>query len=156
MTTDPIKVYDARWEVHEFDDAQVQRLFEATLAYGRLLEVDTVTFSRDARLGAARVMEIGVDTALRLGFRVFMRAEPVSTPQGYFTAHWVSRNHPKTMGLAITASHNPEQYIGVKFTVPTVHAIGQDCGPLGGLTKVREIYHSDQQFEPRPGGSLTL
>ena len=48
---DPIKVYDARWEVAEFDDAQVTRLFEATLAYGRLLGVDTVTFARDARLG---------------------------------------------------------------------------------------------------------
>ena len=54
--------------------------------------------------------------------------------------------HPNTMGLMITASHNPAQYIGVKFTVPTVQAIGFDCGPLGGLAKVREIYHSPEQF----------
>ena len=104
---DPIKVYDARWEVQEFDDAAVTRLFEATLAYGRMLGVDTVTFSRDARLGAPRVMELGVQVALRMGFRVFLRPEQISTPQGYFTALYVSQQHPKTMGLCITASHNP-------------------------------------------------
>jgi len=65
-SSDPIKVYDARWEVTDFDDAQVTRLFEATLAYGRLIGVDTVTFTRDARLAAGHVMELGVQAALRL------------------------------------------------------------------------------------------
>lgn len=153
---DPIKVYDARWEVHEFNDDQVRRLFEATLLYGRELGVDTVTFTRDARLGAGRVMELGVDVALRMGFRVFMQANPISTPQGYYTALHVTQQHPKTMGLAITASHNPAQYIGVKFTVPTVAAIGYDCGPKGGLTRIREIYHSAQKAEAQSGGTLTL
>jgi phosphomannomutase len=60
------------------------------------------------------------------------------------------------MGLTITASHNPAQYIGMKFTVPTVAAIGQDCGPMGGLTKIREIYHSSEQFESKAGASLEL
>jgi len=60
------------------------------------------------------------------------------------------------MGLGITASHNPKQYIGIKFTVPTVHAIGLDCGPLGGLTKVREIYHSAERFPDIAGGSLAV
>jgi phosphomannomutase len=153
---DPIKVYDARWEIGEFDDAQIRRLFEATFAYGRLLGVDTVTLTRDVRLGAARVLELGVETALRMGLRTFVRYEPISTPQGYFTSLWVSQEHPKTMGLGITASHNPKQYVGIKFTVPAVHAIGLDCGPLGGLTKVREIYHSLERFPETPGGSLTV
>jgi phosphomannomutase len=149
---DPIKVYDARWEVAEFDDAAVARLFEATLAYGRLLGVDTVTLTRDARLGGPRVMEIGARTAVRMGFRVLVCNEPISTPQAYYIALRTSARHPRTMGLAVTASHNPAQYIGVKFTVPTVQAIGLDCGPLGGLTKVREIYHSAQQFADVTGG----
>ena len=51
---DPIKVYDARWEVQEFSDDQIRRLFEATLAYGRRPGVDTITFTRDARLGCVR------------------------------------------------------------------------------------------------------
>ena len=70
---DPIKVYDARWEVQEFSDDRVRRLFEATLAYGRRRGVDTVTLTRDARLGCARVLEIGIEAALRLGFRAFVR-----------------------------------------------------------------------------------
>ncbi len=151
---DPIKVYDARWEAHEFDDAQVTRLFEATLAYGRELGVDTVTFTRDARIAAGHVMELGVSAAMRLGFRVFVRPEPVSTPQGYFTSLWVSQDHPHTMGLTVTASHNPAQYVGVKFTVPTVQAIGYDCGPKGGLTRVRELYHNGQSFPDVTGGTL--
>jgi phosphomannomutase len=153
---DPIKVYDARWENEEFNDDEVRRLFEATFAYGRLLGVDTVTLTRDARLGSARVLELGVETALRSGLRTFVRYDPISTPQGYFTSLWVSQQFPNTMGLGITASHNPKQYVGIKFTVPTVHAIGLDCGPLGGLTKVRELYHAAGQFGQNPGGSLTV
>lgn len=156
MTHDPIKVYDARWEVDDFDDAQVTRLFEATLAYGRLLGVDTVTFTRDARLGGPRVMELGIREALRMGFRVVACADPISTPQGYFVTLRTTARHPNTMGLVVTASHNPAQYVGVKFTVPTVRAIGLDCGPLGGLTKVREIYHSDERFAAQRGGEFYL
>jgi phosphomannomutase len=155
-TRDPIKVYDARWEVDDFDDAETARLFEATLAYGRRLGVDTVTLTRDARLGCARVLEIGIQTAMRLGFRVIACPDPISTPQGYFVALRTSARHQKTMGLVITASHNPAQYVGVKFTVPTVQAIGLDCGPLGGLSMVREIYHSDEQFATESGGELFL
>lgn len=155
-TRDPIKVYDARWEVDDFDDAAVTRLFEATLAYGRLLGVDTVTLTRDARLGCPRLLEIGINTAVRLGFRVIACGDAISTPQGYFVALRTSARHPNTMGLAITASHNPAQYIGIKFTVPTVQAIGYDCGPLGGLKKVREIYHSGEAFPNVSGGELHL
>ena len=153
---DPIKVYDARWEVDDFDDSAVERLFEATLAYGRLLGVDTVTLTRDARLGCPRVLEIGINTAVRLGFRVIACCDAISTPQGYFVALRTTAKHPKTMGLAITASHNPAHYIGIKFTVPVVQAIGLDCGPLGGLAKVREIFHSDAKFPQQRGGELYL
>lgn len=153
---DPIKVYDARWEVAEFSDFEVRRLFEATLTYGRELGVDTIVLTRDARLGAGPVMELGLEVALRMGMRVYLRAEPISTPQAYFTALWVTREHPRTMGLAITASHNPAQYIGVKFTVPTVAAIGENCGPQGGLTRIRQIYRSGESAQTRPGGALTI
>jgi len=156
MAADPIKVYDARWEVTEFTDAQVTRLFEATLLYARELGVDTIVLTRDTRLGGARVLEIGLNTALTAGFRVRVRMEPVSTPQGYFAALWTTREYAGTMGLGITASHNPKQYIGVKFVVPTVAAIGYDCGPQGGLTRIRALYHSDQKLLPSGTGSLTL
>ena len=129
---DPIKIYDARWEVSEFDDNQVLRLFESTMGYARLIDVDTIIFARDARTGCARVMEIGINATVQAGFRVIACFDPVSTPMTYFLAMQNAAKYPKTMGLTITASHNPHQYIGVKFTVPGVAAIGYDCGPLGG------------------------
>lgn len=149
---DPIKAYDARWEMDEFSDDAVRRLFEAALTYGRDLGADTVTLARDGRLGAAHVMELAAEAATRMGFRLFVCPDPISTPQSYFATLSVSGEHPSTMGLMITASHNPQQYVGVKFTVPVVRAIGLDCGPLGGLTRIRQLYHSSQKFPGRSGG----
>jgi phosphomannomutase len=139
---DPIKTYDARWEVDDFDDKEVLRLFEATFGYASLIDVDTLIFARDARLGCARVMEIGIEAAIKAGFHVIACFDPISTPLSYYVAMQYAHIHPKAMGLTITASHNPKQYIGIKFTIPGVEAIGYDCGPLGGLTKVKEFYHS--------------
>jgi phosphomannomutase len=154
---DPIKTYDARWEVSEFDDQEVLRLFEATFGYARLIDVDTLVFARDARLGCARVMEIGINASIKAGFRVLACFDPISTPLSYFAAMQVAQLYPRTMGLSITASHNPKQYIGIKFTVPGVEAIGFDCGPLGGLTKVKELYHDHEFQQPEAsGGTLTL
>lgn len=156
MTTapDPIKVYDARWEEEEFTDDQVRRLLEASLAYGRLLDADTVCITRDARLGAGRVMQIAIDAALRMGFCTCVCADPVSTPQAYFHALHLSQEHPGTMGLVITASHNPANYVGIKYTAPGLCSVGLDCGPLNGLTRVRELYHSDEEFPSLSGGRL--
>jgi phosphomannomutase len=151
---DPIKVYDARWEVHEFDDDAIVRMFQATYAYGRQIGVDTVALARDGRLGAAHVLELAVDTAVRAGLRVCLCPDPISTPQGYFLALHTSREHPGTMGLMVTASHNPKNYIGVKFTVPTVQAIGEDCGPMGGLSEIRRIYRKGAKLGRTAGGSL--
>ncbi len=143
MNHDPIKVYDARWEVHDFSEAEITRLFEATLLYGRELGVDTVTFTRDARSTAGRVMSLGVDCAMSMGLEVYVCPYPISTPQGYFMTLSVAQDHPSVLGMTITASHNPADYVGVKFTVPPVQAIGYDCGPQGGLSRVRALYHSE-------------
>ncbi len=153
---DPIKVYDARWEAHEFSDRSIRRLFQAALAYGRKLNADTVTIARDARLGSAHVMEIAIDAALEMGFSVYACSKPVSTPQSYFLTLQVTREHPGTMGLTLTASHNPAQYVGVKFVVPVVQAIGLDCGPLGGLSEIRRMFHSKDPLSGPGGGSLNL
>ena len=154
---DPIKTYDARWEVSEFDDQEVQRLFEASLGYARMIGVDTLVLTRDARLGCARVMEIGMNVAIEAGFRLFVCFDPISTPLSYFVTMQTIVNFPGTMGLTVTASHNPKQYVGIKYTVPTVEAIGYDCGPMGGLKKVKELYHqADFVLAKVEGGSMTI
>jgi len=154
---DPIKIYDARWEVSEFNDQEVSRLFDATLGYATIIGVDTLVITRDARLGCARVMEIGIKVATEAGFRIFVCFDPISTPLSYFATMQTTVNYSNTMGLTITASHNPRQYVGIKYTVPTVEAIGFDCGPMGGLKKVKELYHQeDFKLKKCDGGSLTI
>jgi phosphomannomutase len=46
--------------------------------------------------------------------------------------------------------------VGVKFVVPVVQAIGYDCGPRTGLTRVQTIYHSSRRLADRKGGELHL
>jgi phosphomannomutase len=154
--TDPIKIYDARWETDEFTPLEIQRFVEAVLIYGRGLGVDTVTIARDARSGSGSVMEIALESAVKAGFTVFLCADPISTPQSYFLSFWASKDHPKTMGLTITASHNPANYVGLKVVVPGVQAIGLNCGPAGGFSKIREIYHGPESLKLRAGGKLTI
>lgn len=153
---DPIKVYDARWEEGEFDRAEVRRLFEAALLYGRSLGVENVTITRDARLAGPQIMELAMEAAVDGGFRTFACLDPVSTPQSYYLAHRTTVRHGKTLGLSITASHNPGRYIGAKFTVPPVRAVGLDCGPDGGLARVREIYHGGERLSRQGPGGLHL
>lgn len=151
---DPIRIYDARWEVEEFNQEEVARLVEATLIYGRLLGVDTVTMCRDARQGCAPLMELASGIALGSGFDVVLCPEPVSTPQSYFATFHVSQTRPRTMGLTFTASHNPAGYVGLKVVVPPVQAIGLDCGPLGGFRRIREIYHGGETLARARRGTL--
>ena len=154
--TDPIKVYDARWETDEFTPLEIRRFIEAVLIYGRGLGVDTVTIARDARLGSGSVMEMALNSAVQAGFTVYLCPDPISTPQSYFLSFWTSKDHPKTMGLTITASHNPANYVGLKVVVPGVQAIGLNCGPDGGFAKIREIYHSSETLQLGAGGKLIL
>ena len=154
---DPIKVYDARWEVNEFSESEIRRLFEASLIYGRELGVDTVFFSRDARLGCAEVIRLGIDIALKSGFNVYACTNPISTPQSYFATAKITQKYPGTMGLTVTASHNPANYIGLKITTPGVRAIGLDSGPEGGFRRIRDIYHGSHKLPVSRGkGQLHL
>jgi len=152
---DPIKVHDARWQVQEFSDPAVRRLFEAAFLFAHELAVDTVTVTRDGRLAATHVQDLAIEAAVRMGLRVFSCPHPISTPCSYFTTLKVSQQYPNTMGVTVTASHNPKEYIGVKFTVPVVRAIGLGCGPKGGLSRIREIYHSQRNVSAASGGSRT-
>jgi len=154
MLRDPIKTYDARWRSDDFAEKQIRRLFEATVLYASELGVDTVALSRDNREASPGVMSLAEEVVSRAGLRLVVARRPISTPQSYFLAWRVGERHPGTLGLTVTASHNPREYVGVKFTVPTVRAIGLDSGPKGGLTRVREFYHSAARVDSRRHGEV--
>lgn len=154
--TDPIKVYDARWELDDFTPLEIRRFIDSVLFYGHSLGVDTVTIARDTRLGCGMVMEMAVEAAVAAGFTVYLCTAPISTPQSYFLSFWVSEKNPHTMGLTITASHNPANYVGLKVVLPGVRAIGLGCGPEGGFGRIRDIYHGSDILEFRQGGKLRI
>ena len=159
MSNSPIKIYDARWETGDFSLEEIENLFLSSCAYGRKIDIDTVVISRDARIGCPEVVEIAVRTAQKAGFTVYLSQDPVSTPQSYYNTLRVTENKPNTMGWTITASHNPASYIGVKFVVSSVRAIGMESGPLGGLTEIQNIYtrgDADSYFKGKPEGPLKL
>ena len=153
---DPIKVYDARWETKDFAREEIGRLIEAVLIYARELGADSLTIARDARLGSGSVMELSVELALKSGFRVLLCPDPISTTQSYFMTARSAARGASPVGLAVTASHNPATYTGLKLTVPPLQAIGLDCGPSGGLSRVRRIYHGAESLPSRAGGALEL
>lgn len=140
MKKSPIRVYDARWEVGDFSPSEIERLFIAACAYGRELDSDAVVISRDGRLGCPAVVDVAMETARQQGYAVYLCQEPISTPQSYYNVLRVTEDHPHAMGWMITASHNPATYIGVKFVVAPVRAIGLDSGPYDGLRRIQELY----------------
>lgn len=144
------------WEVSEFNRNEVHRLLEAVFIYGKCLGINTVTIAKDARLAGSSVMDQAADLALFSGLQVYICTDQISTTQSYFLAFKVSVEHPETMGITITASHNPANYIGLKITVPGTQVIGLNCGPLGGFSKIRDIYHSDESIVARDGGNLHI
>jgi len=159
MSNSPIKIYDARWETGDFSLQEIENLFLSSCAYGQKIDIDTVVISRDARLGCPEVVEIAVRTAQKAGFTVYLCQNPISTPQSYYNTLRVTENEPNTMGWTITASHNPASYIGVKFVVSPVRAIGMESGPLNGLTEIQNIYTSgnaDSYFNEKHEGQLKL
>ena len=113
---DPIQIYDARWEVSEFNRDEINRLLEAVFIYGKYLGIDTVTIAKDARLAGSSVMDQTADLAMKSGLNVYICTDQISTTESYFLAFSVSVEHPETMGITITASHNPANYIGLKIT----------------------------------------
>ncbi len=153
---DPIRVYDARWIEGEFNDSEITRLCESVILYAREINVDTITVTRDSRLAAGDLMEKTVDIAKSNGFNVFLCTKPISTPQSYFFSLSTTLTHPNTMGITITASHNPPKHIGIKITVPQVRAIGYNTGPKGGFKRIREIYYSNKKLKYNKNGKLIL
>jgi len=159
MSISPLKVYDARWESGDFSNSEIRRLFISACIYAERLNMNTVVISRDARLGCPEVVEIAVEAALHSGFTVHLCQDPVSTPQSYYNTLRITENQPDTMGWTITASHNPASYIGVKFVITPVRAIGMNSGPADGLTEIERIYFSDEPddyFHNKPEGDLLL
>ncbi len=147
------KPYDIRTKIEKLSDENLSRLSESVaLYYKNTLSADSVVLCRDARLYAPKVVESLKDALTRAGIRVLLNPLPISTCQFYYSC----MENPTSGGIMVTASHNPGSYIGLKLMAPGLFPLAMGCGPEGGITKIKEIYISEEKLEEGKKGSTEI
>ncbi len=105
----------------------------------------TLIVGHDSRFMGEKFSEVSAEIARRKGFRVLLCENPTPTP----TISHAIRSQKAAGGINFTASHNPPEYQGIKFS-------GADGAPaLPEITKrIEEIVKNTPQVEDASGGSI--
>src|SRR5215472_12034094 len=113
----------------------------------------TVLVGRDPRYMGEHFVEVAAEVLSTLGLRPLVTAEPAPTPA---IAHEIIRL--KTAGgINFTASHNPPEYNGIKFSTPdgapalpeVTHAIEQVI-PKTDDFKIKTVQSAAGSADPKP------
>src|SRR5688572_27376821 len=99
----------------EFTFDNVKRVTEAVCSYlttERNLEQQTLIVGNDSRFMGENFVAVAAEIASRAGFRVLVCTGPTPTPAISFAI----RSRQASGGLNFTASHNPPEYQGIKFS----------------------------------------
>ena len=135
------KAYDIRTKNNKLSNESLIILTKAVVKYYKEnLKIDSVFLGRDARLHCPKIMEALLEEFLCAGIEVYYNPIQISTCQFYFTC----MQKPQSAGIMITASHNPGEYVGLKLVGQKVSPIATDCGPEGGIAKIKEYYINEQ------------
>jgi phosphomannomutase len=115
------KSYDIRgiWG-EEWDQEGVQRI---ALAMTRFFKPKTVAIGRDMRLSSEEIFSTMSRTLAELGIQVWDLGL-ISTDISYF----ISGKWRPDLTIMITASHNPPEYNGLKYTLPGGKSISFETG----------------------------
>jgi phosphoglucomutase len=105
----------------------------------------TLIVGHDSRFMGEKFSEIAAEIAERKGFRVLLCENPTPTP----TISHAIRSKKAVGGINFTASHNPPEYQGIKFSTA-------DGAPaLPEITKrIEELVRNKSQSEDASGGSI--
>lgn len=138
--TDFFHAYDIRGTADELGEEEMLRLGKS---YGTFIDADQVALVRDSRKHSKRHTQAFADGLKSTGIEVLLGGlDP--TPVAYHAA-W-SRDIP---AAAVTASHNPPEYTGVKFASPGGTALSREAG----MGQIQDIYES-RDFD-RADGEIT-
>jgi phosphomannomutase len=119
------KAYDVRGIYpSELDEALARKI---GAAFVKVTGAKSLVVGRDMRTSAPGVADAFVDGAARSGAAV-TRIGLASTPMTYFAIGHLGVDG----GAQVTASHNPGNYIGFKFT-------RKGCVPVSGDTGIKEV-----------------
>ncbi|HGY92419.1 MAG TPA: phosphomannomutase/phosphoglucomutase [Planctomycetes bacterium] len=130
------KAYDVRGIYGEQIDEDLARKIGA--AFVDLLGGGPIVVGRDMRACAPSIAKAFIEGARRRGADV-IDIGLVSTPQTYFAIGHFEVNG----GVQITASHNPSEYIGMKFC-------RRDCVPISYETGIRHLEEAAAKDLPQP------
>jgi len=110
-------------------------------AYGTFTEAERVLVGRDGRRHGEKITDAFMEGLLSTGTGVVYAAK-APTPVIYYgmVAHDISAS------VVVTASHNPPEYTGFKFTKEGALAMSRK----GGMAEIEEIYESEE-FEKGEG-----
>lgn len=98
----------------------------------------TISVGRDLRSSSDELASAFMKGVIASGVSVVDIGE-VTTPLSYFAVHALGTDG----GVMVTASHNPAEYNGLKFTVANAKHEPVQIGLASGLDAVRELYKSE-------------
>ncbi|MBK8150475.1 MAG: phosphoglucomutase/phosphomannomutase family protein [Acidobacteria bacterium] len=132
----------------EFTYDNVRRVTESICGYLKESIGDdrkTLIIGHDSRFMGEKFSAVAAEIACRKGFRVLLCNHPTPTP----TISHAIRNNGAVGGLNFTASHNPPEYQGIKFST-------SDGAPaLPEITKrIEALYESGSKAPDAEGGSI--
>lgn len=132
----------------DFTFANVRRVTESICSYLKKSSSDerqTIIFGHDSRFMGEKFSEVAAEIASKKGFRVLLCKGPTPTP----TISHAIRSNKAAGGINFTASHNPPEYQGIKFSTA-------DGAPaLPEITKaIEEIVKAGPDVADAPGGEI--
>ena len=147
------KQYDVRTKYKNLNEEIKTRLYNAVAVYYRdFTDAKSVVIGRDARLYVPEIAEGLAFWLRKAGLDVLINPLPISTCQFYYTC----MQYRSSAGIMVTASHNPAEYIGLKLMAPEVSPIALECGPAGGIRKIKELYLAGARVEGDAHGRMTV
>jgi len=137
MTKSPFKAYDVRGLIP--DQMNVPFAYRFGQAVAHLLKAKTIVVGHDMRLDSAPFAEAISQGLMDSGVDVLPVGQ-CGTEEVYFHTD----NSGADGGLMVTASHNPQDYNGIKMVLKGAQAATKDnaLGPL------EELVMGDTQFAP--------
>jgi len=112
----PIRFGTSGWRAiiaDEFTYKNVELATEAICSYLKTTETPgPIVIGNDTRFMGEKFVAVAAEIAARKGFRVLHCSHPVPTPAMSFAI----RSNKAAGGINFTASHNPPEYQGIKFS----------------------------------------
>jgi phosphoglucomutase len=152
----PIRFGTSGWRAviaDEFTFRNVELVTEAICSYLKSSETaGPIVIGNDTRFMGERFVAVAAEIASRKGFHVLHCKEPVPTPA---MSHAI-RSNKAAGGMNFTASHNPPEYQGIKFsTADGAPALPDITSQIEtAITEGRKVDDAAggkiEEFDPRP------